>query len=274
VIQTSEIADKVMRQLDRSLQPALINVKLDWSKIKQGDQKSETVSVFQSPLVAPVMIAETRYFVYGIGLPQHITSDSVVVIEATSTRDTEGSDFVRISIPLSNINSNDTKSSNALHVNGRLVHCLAARGRIRELESQTSANNAQQIIDLATHFQLTSKHTSYIAIDEEGQPINSLSKIEPSSRLHDDEDEAEGGGEMDASSDDEQADDDEEEDECDNAKETIAPRFKTEKEKKKKKTKKKQNKQQTTSQWRRKIQGQQDNFNNWFNSNRQMAVGC
>lgn len=64
ILNNSEISAKVIRQLSRALQPALMNVSLEWAGVNKGD--SPSTSVLQIPTKPAPIFASSRYFMYAL----------------------------------------------------------------------------------------------------------------------------------------------------------------------------------------------------------------
>jgi len=186
-VEGERIEKKVLKQLKEATQPALENVKVDWG-IPYANQEapkpagpppgSMVLSLlnYTSPAVAnppkiistlqqaphkiPPIYDQTHFRVYSIFKCE--TLPTKVVITAVSP---DGVMNAELPIDSSKI------------IQGKLLHTLAARTLIRDLEEDSSylhIGNAtppagvvqDEIIRLGTTYGLASKHTSFLAIEE------------------------------------------------------------------------------------------------------------
>ena len=184
-----EMAEKVMKQLKEAIQPALTNVKVDWgySASASGQQPAPApaqpsgaivmsllgytspaasappaprVEVHQAPFVVPPVFDSHHFLIYA--LYSENKPPCTVKITAQSP---DGPLVVELPVD----------PSKSIH--GKLIHTLAARAMIRDLEEgrswmselgydQNSSQVKQEIVRLGTKFQLASQHTSFIAVEE------------------------------------------------------------------------------------------------------------
>ena len=184
-----EMAGKVMKQLKEAIQPALTNVKVDWgySASASGQQPAPApaqpsgaivmsllgytspaasappaprVEVHQAPFVVPPVFDSHHFLIYA--LYSENKPPCTVKITAQSP---DGPLVVELPVD----------PSKSIH--GKLIHTLAARAMIRDLEEgrswmselgydQNSSQVKQEIVRLGTKFQLASQHTSFIAVEE------------------------------------------------------------------------------------------------------------
>jgi len=170
ITQNDEIATKCMRQLQNALQPSLSRVKVLWEASGLLQEGENSKQIEQSPVIAPPIFASTRFFMYGfnVNAKNIIEGKSpVVFIQAHSNRDVEGSDEVKISIPLrkdcvryvgessdssTSSSTEDIKGTEDIKVENKstssnknvMIHKLGARARIRELEEELLMNKDEK----------------------------------------------------------------------------------------------------------------------------------
>lgn len=143
-----ELEAKVMRQLKRALQPALTDPHLDWNQIGH---------VTQAPERLRTIFNGDNLLVYGF-LDSSAQPGDVTLNGNTSSGQVSFSVHV------------DPKNSTT----GRLMHVLAARARIRDLEELEDEKSKEEIIRLGTLYGLASRYTSFVAILEPSNKTFSL----------------------------------------------------------------------------------------------------
>lgn len=171
------VGDKVMRQLQCALQPALTNVMVDWRGLLKEDASIASDGGIQlCPQKLPPMFAQNRYFAYGIRLPplSQIKDQGEILIKTVPNLDRKET-IIRVPF-----------DKTAPQPSG-IIHALAARARIRELELQEAVGIKnvelqnrikQEMVALGTTYNLASKHTSFVAVFQETSVFGESKKIE------------------------------------------------------------------------------------------------
>jgi len=171
---SSNLQEKVLRQLNRALQPAVVNLSVIWGTGKNS------FTVRQTPYKLRPIFDGERSIVYGF--IDNFSKEAVVsnTIELIGTSP-KGKFKTTVSIDWSSITS------------GTLIRTLAAREMIRDLEQNISylheneelkkninelaKSVKNEIIYLACNYGLASKYTSFIAVEERDAPtIGSMQK--------------------------------------------------------------------------------------------------
>ena len=172
-------------QLQTAIQPALRDVVLEWeyspqvagrtglmgsigralgSLLKKPRAAPDTC--FQTPAAVPHVLTGTRFLVLGLAPDRQHAPTAVMVRASTPVG------VLAVRVPA----QGDV-------VKGTVLHCLAARSRIRDLEA---ANHAcvgvhfalrdccsavrDEIVRLGIQYQLTSTHTSFVAVQPPDAP--------------------------------------------------------------------------------------------------------
>jgi len=191
VTNAEDMAAKVMKQLKEAIQPALNNVKVDWGGRTEGSSSSSVSStppppsgaivmsllgyvspaasappqpkvvVRQAPYVVPPVFDSHHFLIYA--MYSENKPPSTVKITAQSP---DGPLVVELPVDVSKT------------IHGKLIHTLAARAMIRDLEEgrswmtkelgygADSPNVRAEVVRLGTQYQLASKYTSFVAIEE------------------------------------------------------------------------------------------------------------
>ena len=167
-----------MSQLKNALQPSLAEVKVAWDGVAEDDvaagQKPEAetkqtspkaekkkLSAFsQAPAQIPPIYDGTRLLAFKLFKPESGIPKTVKITAQTP----DGPLSVEIPIDVNSF------------INGDLVHQLAARKRIQDLEEMiveegpeseiTKKDVEDAIVELGLKFKLASKHTSFVGVDE------------------------------------------------------------------------------------------------------------
>lgn len=163
VLPGERIQEKVLRQFERALRPALTNIAIDW----QG------ADVDLAPCEIPPVFSGDPFLVYARiegNLPSAVTLRFETLCGA-----------VQKEIAIPHVVTADN-----------LVQTLWARERIRDLEEGSEANKSsrgsrqgerrarnlrQQIIDLAVRYGLSSRETSFIAVEKRTTPTQELAEL-------------------------------------------------------------------------------------------------
>lgn len=154
------IEPKVVRQFGRLLSPALTNVGIEWGGL----------TVTQAPAQVPPVFGGGRLLVYGFLRDEVPAAAATVRLRA----DSPGGP-VAFEVPV----------DRARAVSGRVVTTLAARARIRELEEspeflatrgsqqrgRKTSQVTREIVELGIRHGLTSRETSYVAIERRATPV-------------------------------------------------------------------------------------------------------
>lgn len=173
-----KIAPKVLKQLKHSLQPCISNVKVDWDenaskKIEDESEKEAKPQVMsligfgkppkpeevklmketQAPIIIPPIYDGSRLLLYKMF--QTGKQPKTVKITAETPSGT-----LELSIPFAEDEV----------LGGKDFHCMFARKLIQDLEegnydTATQEETKDLIVELGTTYQLASKHTSFIGVD-------------------------------------------------------------------------------------------------------------
>lgn len=163
VLPGERIQEKVLRQFERALRPALTNIALDW----QGADAEV------APCEIPPVFSGDPFLVYA-----RIEGDLPTVV---ALRFETPCGAVQKEIAIPHVVTTDN-----------LVQTLWARERIRDLEEGSAAskpsrgsrqgerrarNLRQQIIDLAVRYGLSSRETSFVAVEKRTTPTQELAEL-------------------------------------------------------------------------------------------------
>eukprot|EP01116_Phalansterium_solitarium_P018026 TRINITY_DN4612_c0_g1_i2.p1 TRINITY_DN4612_c0_g1~~TRINITY_DN4612_c0_g1_i2.p1 ORF type:complete len:1839 (+),score=606.15 TRINITY_DN4612_c0_g1_i2:180-5696(+) len=165
-VNANEPFEKKVHELHRKvLQPFLTDISVNWG----------TLSVVQAPKRLRTIFNGDRLLVYGL-LSGAATEPSDVVVKGTSS---EG--------PVTfTVNVDPSKARRPL--TGRLVHTLAARSRIRDLEldeldGPRSRTSHEEIVKFSTQYKLASAYTSFVAVEQQKSDDDDDVKPEAPARL-------------------------------------------------------------------------------------------
>lgn len=151
VSSADDFKGKVFNQFQRSLQPALTNVTLDWPS---------NTAFKQAPIKLPPMFNLDRYLVYAFVSPDcSLVGRHTVTLKATSP---DGPVQLGLTVDL------DSPA-----ISGKTIHRLAAKTLIKELEESSQDHSDElvaQIVELGTKFGLVSNYTSFVAIEQRDEP--------------------------------------------------------------------------------------------------------
>ena len=187
------VQSAVQRQIDMALLPALTNLQLDWGLSDAGHGQ-------QSPYIFPLLAHGKRFLLYYIS--SLLTPPQAVTLSATIMGSTQ---IVEFTVPrsamviLDNIRDDeddedaddDVGSSVTTRVfqwssSGDMVHKMAGRSLIRDLEEGRSILHAQEksrdeiraeIVRLGLLYQLASSETSFLAVDD-GETLATMENLE------------------------------------------------------------------------------------------------
>jgi hypothetical protein len=186
IAHNSQIAATIAASLAAAIQPAMSQVTVDWSAayVKDGEGKTTTVvgndgsgsaatspkraetRIQQCPRALPPVYPGSRYFVYGLMSARGVTLRDTfeVVVRAT---------FSNGGVKVFNIPVNTERNTS----HGRMVHTLAARARLRELEASYRSDTvaATEMVALSTRYQLASPLASFVAVPHGASPTSAPS---------------------------------------------------------------------------------------------------
>lgn len=163
------VTTAVQAQMEIALTPALSRVTLDWGMASDaGDSQ-------QSPFILPLLATSKRFLMFFISSERKPPGS--VSLSATVWGTTKKVKFVvsRSSMVFLQDDSSSTNNSTLLETDS-LIHKMAARSLIRDLEEGRSKWHAQsksteeirdEIVRLGLLYQLASSETSFLAIDKE-----------------------------------------------------------------------------------------------------------
>jgi hypothetical protein len=151
----ADMSLKVMKQLKEAIQPALVNVKVDWG-VGSGLAGSE---IYQAPYEVPPIFDSQHLLIYSVFGKNPLPSRIKITADSSNG-------------PL----AFDLPVDRAKKTSGKLIHTLASREMIRDLEEGRSwmtkkgydAKSSQvkaEIVKLGLRYQLASLYTSYLAVE-------------------------------------------------------------------------------------------------------------
>ncbi|KAF0496473.1 von willebrand domain-containing protein [Gigaspora margarita] len=175
ITDTERMDKKIIRMLKNAIKPPIKDYKITWTNQTFSSFNENTTSptdqniitdikIQQAPFLIPPIYSGVRFIVYCI-LEKGIEVNKEIIVSAMSN---DGP--IKLSIPL-----------DPVRLQGSKIHTLAARKLIQDLDDGTSfihrhqRNNGknisasfirEQIVKLGTVYNLASKHTSFLAIDE------------------------------------------------------------------------------------------------------------
>ncbi|CAG8717849.1 30154_t:CDS:2 [Gigaspora margarita] len=175
ITDTERMDKKIIRMLKNAIKPPIKDYKITWTNQTFSSFNENTTSptdqniitdikIQQAPFLIPPIYSGVRFIVYCI-LEKGIEVHKEIIVSAMSN---DGP--IKLSIPL-----------DPVRLQGSKIHTLAARKLIQDLDDGTSfihrhqRNNGknisasfirEQIVKLGTVYNLASKHTSFLAIDE------------------------------------------------------------------------------------------------------------
>jgi len=165
VTDAASMQGKVMKQLKAALQPALHNVRVDWGTPQCANTAEFTEGsgkvIHQTPFCPPPVIDGMHFLVYAIYGKENELPPQVVILADSPTGP------LRMEIPVEPERT----------ITGNLLHTMAARSMIRDLEegrswlqqtgySRSSTEVRNEVVRLGTTYQLVSSRTSFVAVDE------------------------------------------------------------------------------------------------------------
>jgi hypothetical protein len=161
--------DKVLKQLNKAIKPALTDLKISWGNKLQVLQNA--------PFRLPPLFGGSRMIVYGF-LDKNSQKDEIILTAKS------GKNLFKTSIHL---NPNEL-------IEGNLFHKLAAKKLIRDLEEgrsylhedngsikkgKSEKDIKEEIISLSTKYMILSKYTAFVAIENRKDPTTGeMKKIE------------------------------------------------------------------------------------------------
>ena len=162
-----DMAAKVIRQLQRALQPALTDVSIDWNTYKYT--LNDHYSFMQTPTIIPAIFANTRTVVYALNATIPTTSPypPLIIKYRMNGREEE------VAVPMEDVTYNGTH-----------IHALAARARLSELEyAEDSRAAAKEGTAIALKYSLASQWTSFVAVDKDNRSRLQATRIDDEERF-------------------------------------------------------------------------------------------
>ena len=139
-----DLRPKVMSQLKNALQPAINDIRVIWNGV------DESKLGMQVPNEAPPIFDGSRLLVF-----RHFSA----LLKPQGVKITAETPDGPLTVDL------DIEECTLLISTDNLVHKLAARRQIQELEENSDKRNKEEIVKLATRYRLASKFTSFVGID-------------------------------------------------------------------------------------------------------------
>eukprot|EP01156_Anaeramoeba_ignava_P018450 Anaeramoba_ignava/a91814_52.p1 GENE.a91814_52~~a91814_52.p1 ORF type:complete len:497 (+),score=139.93 a91814_52:294-1784(+) len=137
-----DLEKKVIKQIQRGMQPALTQIKIDW----------DGLNIDQAPKVLPPIFNHDRFIAYGF-LADDINNIKGKVVKLTAALPTGEEVCFKLSLDSVQIIYDD------------IIKTLAAKALIKEL-TMADIEDKDKIVELATKYGLASKHTSFVAVEE------------------------------------------------------------------------------------------------------------
>ncbi|MCO5557661.1 hypothetical protein L7F22_011229 [Adiantum nelumboides] len=196
--------DKIMRQLGRALQPSLTEVKVDWKMLSKGreiatdfrrmftlEEKKASgeqvcalpLSFLQCPSVAPAIFVNSRFMLHALNvqLPD--------IVWEQANEDIHIQEEINISAKAPNESVMFQRSVFLLGqqlTRATVIHTLAARARIRELEelviretdATTKGKLEEEILALSLRYSIISSKASFVAVYDNGDVNSDALKME------------------------------------------------------------------------------------------------
>lgn len=167
---TEELTDKCAKLMRAGRSFLLKNISIDWGippdALRQPQDSSTVLTVQQVPAVPAPLYPGVRYIVFL--LVKHATFAVPKTITILAQRDGAG-EMLRLPVPVELVRFGDENDH-------RLVHTLAARRLIMDLEDNAvgtgmlgGARMKDAIVELGTTYQLVSRHTSFVAVEDDGE---------------------------------------------------------------------------------------------------------
>jgi calmodulin len=155
---SSHLSAVTMACLKNCLQPAITDVKIEWDWDRNSFNRADVpfTTNQRHDSIIPTMFHGTSFVTYSLLLP----SAPIPKFVKVSCRSSSGKYFENII----SVESSIFESSN--------IHTLAARRMVQDLQAKTSASQREQesvtsmIVQLATTYNLISKHTSFVAVEK------------------------------------------------------------------------------------------------------------
>eukprot|EP00586_Coscinodiscus_wailesii_P000543 CAMPEP_0172479762 /NCGR_PEP_ID=MMETSP1066-20121228/4557_1 /TAXON_ID=671091 /ORGANISM="Coscinodiscus wailesii, Strain CCMP2513" /LENGTH=695 /DNA_ID=CAMNT_0013240519 /DNA_START=67 /DNA_END=2154 /DNA_ORIENTATION=+ len=171
----SAIEEAVQRQMAMATRGALEDVVIEW-----GDGEAEEKGGTQAPFMAPVFFLGRRFLIYylidgdGGGNGDGGVLPDVIRLRSRVSRTDEPVEYIVRKDAFVNAMKVYTDDSDSTVKESTLIHKMAVRSLIRDLEEGTSKLHAdgatnedirEQIVHLGVKYQIASSETSFIAVD-------------------------------------------------------------------------------------------------------------
>jgi len=158
----TRLESKVLRQLQRALQPILKNARVEWGEVLQSKIKGA------HPTLPPIFEGERLALYYF--LEQGVSLEELKFADIALKAETADSDSKTIVFPLK-----FGEEEMVLHRDGgsHVVHLLAAAAMIKHLstDKKEGKENKAEIIRLGVKYQLASPFTSFVAVNEREEAV-------------------------------------------------------------------------------------------------------
>ncbi|KAI5056919.1 hypothetical protein GOP47_0028737 [Adiantum capillus-veneris] len=188
--------DKVMRQLGRALQPSLTEVKVDWKTVADISTDLQRMSIdeekatssgqsivdpvfpsrfLQCPSVAPAIFINSRFVLHALNV--HLPD----MVWDQTDKDIHIREEINVNAKANHLQESVTFQRSVALTGQQLtratvIHTLAARARIRELEElvlrETDGNTKgkleEEILTLSLRYSLVSSMASFVAVYDNG----------------------------------------------------------------------------------------------------------
>mmetsp|Transcript_15291 Transcript_15291/g.24412 ORF Transcript_15291/g.24412 Transcript_15291/m.24412 type:complete len:599 (+) Transcript_15291:1080-2876(+) len=176
IVDSDKITEQVMRIITSALQPPLCNAVVDWGgsvkalhNVENKEKQSKSAS-FQVPSCPPP-IYPGRQFIYATNVrvsnAEGGAAKNAITIASSHNKEEE-----KLVLDLSGVKPH----------RGTLLHVLAAKSRIRELEERApkplSKQQRDEIRALGLRFNLASSETSFVAVLEKEEDANAGARSE------------------------------------------------------------------------------------------------
>jgi len=154
----AELLSKVSRQIARSLQPVVMNVKMDWGGL---------AVVHQSPVVLPALWSREPYVIFAQCTLDNFATSKGKVYSLKLSGETQEGEVIEFSV--------STKLGELSATN--LIHSTVARAVIFDLESKDDKKAVEMIVSLSKKYTLVSQYTSFVAVEEREEANQQAMKI-------------------------------------------------------------------------------------------------
>ena len=180
--QGEQITPKIMEQLKNALQPCIADIEVKWGKSGQFEGSGELE-----------VEVETKKTLFGFGKPKSNTKISIknqvpskvppiydgnrLIVYKKIDKNLDIGEEIKVKAKTTEgILEHTFKVTNDSFIEGRNLHQLFARKLIQEIEERQETHNNEEgkelVIELGMKYNLASKYTSFVGVDEE---VNSFS---------------------------------------------------------------------------------------------------